>query len=48
VGSPVQPEALAIAGWYPDPAQRHQYRYWDGREWAPHVADNGVVTADSL
>jgi hypothetical protein len=48
VGSPVQPEALPIAGWYPDPAQRHQYRYWDGREWAPHVADNGVITADSL
>ncbi len=44
----VQPDSMPVAGWYPDPAHRHQYRYWDGRAWAPHVADNGVMAADPL
>lgn len=38
---PVKPD------WYPDPVKRHQYRYWDGRIWTDHVADNGVVSLES-
>jgi len=26
------------AGWYPDPAGRHEHRYWDGARWTEHVA----------
>lgn len=37
---------LTDAGWYADPAGRHQHRYWKGRRWTDQVADNGVVTSD--
>src|SRR5262249_36457513 len=33
-------------GWYPDPAARHQFRYWDGSNWSEHVANNGVTSSD--
>ena len=36
----------APASWYPDPAGRHQYRYWDGTAWTAHASDNGVVATD--
>jgi hypothetical protein len=26
------------AGWYPDPTERHDLRYWNGVAWSPHVA----------
>jgi putative membrane protein len=42
-GEPTPP-----AGWFADPAGRHQARYWDGRTWTDHVADGGEVTADRL
>jgi len=32
--------------WHRDPAQRHEYRWWDGTDWTEHVADRGIVTAD--
>lgn len=38
----------APASWYPDPAGRHQYRYWDGTAWTAHASDNGVVATDPL
>ncbi len=38
----------AAPGWFADPAGRHQARYWDGRGWTDHVADDGAVTADRL
>ena len=34
-------------GWYPDPAGRHEVRYWDGSRWTERVADNGVETTES-
>jgi hypothetical protein len=37
-----------IAGWYPDPAMRHQARYWDGFKWTERVADNGVEGIDPV
>ena len=39
---------MAEPGWYPDPAQRHEYRYHDGAVWTDHVADRGIVAADPL
>jgi hypothetical protein len=36
------------AGWSPDPAQRHELRWWDGEAWSPHVSDSGVVGSDPL
>ncbi len=36
------------AGWYPDPARRHEYRYWSGVAWTPQVADHGQASVDPL
>jgi hypothetical protein len=38
--------ATVPAGWYSDPAQRHQFRYWDGSEWTAHVSTGGVTSVD--
>ena len=35
-------------GWNPDPAGRHEYRYWDGSTWTDDVSDNGVTATDPL
>jgi hypothetical protein len=44
---PAPPQAAAQPeGWYPDPSGRHQTRWWDGRQWTSHVADNGVQSTD--
>lgn len=34
-------------GWHPDPWQRHQVRFHDGRQWTEHVADGGFASLDS-
>ena len=44
---PIAQEA-APAGWNPDPAGRHAFRYWDGTQWTEHVSDNGVADVDPL
>jgi len=36
------------AAWYPDPSGTHQFRYWDGIQWTPQVADGGQVSVDPL
>jgi Protein of unknown function (DUF2510)/Fibronectin type III domain len=36
------------AGWYADPASRHENRYWDGTGWTAAVADRGVTATDRL
>jgi hypothetical protein len=41
-------ETGPIAGWYPDPAMRHQARFWDGFRWTERVADNGVEGIDPV
>ena len=38
----------SAAAWYADPSGRHQYRYWDGTRWTPHVANNGETSVDPL
>ncbi|MGI8756323.1 MAG: DUF2510 domain-containing protein [Acidimicrobiales bacterium] len=35
-------------GWAPDPAGRHELRYWDGGTWSDHVSDRGVQAIDHL
>jgi hypothetical protein len=34
------------AGWFPDPAGRHELRYWDGTSWTDHVRDSDVAGVD--
>ena len=36
------------AGWYPDPSGRHRHRYWDGRTWTEHVADDSATPTDPM
>lgn len=36
------------AGWQPDPRGRHEYRYWDGKQWTDHVSDQGEVSTDPV
>jgi hypothetical protein len=38
----------ALFGWYADPTKRHALRYWDGRVWSEHVADNGELAVDPV
>jgi hypothetical protein len=35
-------------GWYPDPTQRHQARWWDGAQWTERVVADGVERVDPL
>ena len=39
---------MVPAGWYADPARRHEYRYWDGVNWTAGVADAGITAHDPL
>jgi len=34
------------AGWHPDPAGRHELRYWNGTGWTDDVSDAGVAAKD--
>ena len=42
------PASRTPPNWYPDPAGRLQYRFWDGAAWTDQVSDNGVQSADPL
>ena len=33
-------------GWYADPYQRHENRYWNGQAWSEHVSDHGQAFVD--
>lgn len=47
---PGQPEPLGAPGpgWYPDPGDRHDHRWWDGSDWSHHVSDKGTTSRDPL
>jgi hypothetical protein len=34
-------------GWYPDPLQRFQHRYWDGTIWTEWVSTAGQLAIDT-
>jgi hypothetical protein len=36
------------AGWFADPAGRHQQRYWDGTGWTDAVVTDGKPGTDPL
>lgn len=36
------------AGWYPDPLERYDYRYWDGDAWTEHASSDGETYNDPL
>ncbi len=36
------------ANWHPDPTGEHELRYWDGRIWTEHVADQGIQSISPL
>lgn len=38
-------QAQPPAGWYPDPQDAMQQRYWDGTAWTGHTAPTGVASA---
>jgi hypothetical protein len=42
--APGPPTEFARRGWYLDPWDRDQLRYWDGRQWAPRVRPLEPVT----
>lgn len=50
--TPVAPAAAAPAtpsvpaGWYADPANRYELRYWDGSAWTEHVSRAGQQYTD--
>jgi hypothetical protein len=35
-------------GWFPDPTNRHELRYWNGRTWTSSVSNQGDVAVDHL
>jgi hypothetical protein len=42
------PSVQIAAGWYPDPTDRHELRYWGGTAWTEHVADGGRPVIDPI
>jgi len=40
--------ALPPSGWYPDPAGRHEQRYWHDGRWTDQVGDGGRRSVDAL
>ena len=45
---PVPRPSSVPAQWAPDPAERNQWRWWNGSVWTDHVANEGVTTTDPL
>jgi hypothetical protein len=42
------PGGVPAADWYPDPAGRHEFRYWDGMTWTSNVSDRGQAAVDPV
>ena len=45
---PQQQPSAYPANWYPDPAGRHELRFWDGERWTDHVSSQGRQGVDPL
>ncbi|NNF53899.1 MAG: DUF2510 domain-containing protein [Acidimicrobiales bacterium] len=39
---------LPAANWYPDPAGRHEFRWWDGTTWTDQVSSHGRQATDTF
>lgn len=50
ITGPPSPEVSAPtpAGWYADPMNTHQQRWWTGRSWSATVSDDGAQTLDDM
>jgi hypothetical protein len=35
------------AGWYPDPSERYEVRYWNGEAWTHNVGAEGKLSRDA-
>jgi hypothetical protein len=46
--TPNSDQGSVAAGWYPDPMQRHELRYWDGMKWSEHVSNAGIAAREHL
>jgi Protein of unknown function (DUF2510)/Fibronectin type III domain len=44
----METSSIVAAGWYADPAGRHEYRYWDGTDWTAHVSDGGITATEHM
>ncbi|MCX2715961.1 DUF2510 domain-containing protein [Mycolicibacterium sp. J2] len=42
------PPGAPLPGWYPDPAQRFHYRWWDGQRWTHTTATSGRTYTDPI
>jgi hypothetical protein len=40
------PKERPDAGWFPDPAGRHEFRWWDGDMWSHYVSTRGLQSVD--
>jgi hypothetical protein len=47
-GIQLAPVALPVQGLYPDPTRRYPQRWWDGRDWTPHVSSGASTDIDPL
>src|SRR5688572_27959018 len=43
-----QPPGTAAPNWYPDPYGRHQFGWFDGRQWTESVSSNGQQGVDPI
>jgi hypothetical protein len=41
-------ESSTPAGWYADPLEAAELRYWDGNEWTEHVSTDGAQSVSPL
>jgi uncharacterized protein (AIM24 family) len=39
---------MNAGAWHPDPAGRHELRFWDGAQWTEHVSDDGIHSVSPL
>ena len=45
--APSPAATVTLSGWYSDPWNRHELRYWDGWSWTAHVSNAGLQSSDA-
>lgn len=46
IPAPYAPPGDPAPGWHPDPTERFEIRYWDGRRWTGFASTGGVQSID--